>query len=116
MLTLSGFKELRFLLTKCPVMLNTLSEDTLVAHRERYLRAETERRGIRLHSSFHQSSGDSSMSKVGYCKYMSISRLTFSDVVSVLCAAQFDEILPKIALNLPFFFDGNDKLSLKLSV
>ena len=116
MLTLSGFNKI---LTKCPPMLNILSEDTLDAHTKRYLCATTERRDIRLHSSIHQSKGDSLMSKVRYCTYMSISRLTFSDTpkrLSVLCAPQFDEIFPKIALNLPVFFDGPGKSSLLLSV
>ena len=81
LLTLSGFYEFLFLLTKCTPILNTLSDDTLDAHTQRYFHATTERRGIRLHSSFHQSNGDSSMSKVGYCKFMSISRLTFSDTL-----------------------------------
>ena len=118
LLTFSGFKELCFWLTNCPPTLNTLYDGTLVAHTQRYLCATTERRGICLHSSFHHSSGDSSMSKAGYCKYMSISRLTYSDTLrlSAPCAENLDEILPKIALNLPFFFDNASVSSLKLSL
>ena len=61
LLTFSGFKELRYLLTKCPLMLNT-SLMLHLLHTQRYLHATVERRGICLHSSFHQSSGNSSIS------------------------------------------------------
>ena len=82
-------------------------------HTHRYLSAKAERRSIHLHYSFVPIHW---LLKVGYCKYMSISCSTFSDMLSVLCTAQFDEILPKRALNLPFFLDGAGKSSLQLSV
>ena len=98
-------------------MLNTLSDATLVAHTQRdtcvlrlkggaFICIPVSTNPVVIHRCL----------KVGYCKYISISCLTFSDTLSVLCAAQFDEILPKIALNLPFFFDDPGKSSLQLSV
>ena len=53
LLTLCGFKQLRLLFTTWPPTLNTLSEVTLVAHTQRYLRAVMESKGSLLHSSFH---------------------------------------------------------------
>lgn len=94
-------------------MLNTLSEVTLVAHMQRYLRAAIESIGILLHSSFHHLSGDSSISRLGYCKYISTPRLTRSDILTscVLALDGLDELVPNTALNFPFFLGGADELS-----
>ena len=114
-LTFCGFKQLHLLFTTWPPILNTLSDVTLVAHIQRYFWAVMESKGSLMHSSFHHWRGDSSMSRLGYCKYISSSCLNWSDTVAVPAfvpnVEDEAEPMPNIELNLPFFFVGACKLS-----
>ena len=72
--TLCGLIEFRLLRTTLPPILNTLSDGTLIAHTDKYLQAAEDSSGMRLASKLHHCSGDSSISKMGYCKYISALR------------------------------------------
>ena len=72
--TLCGLIAFCLLRTSLPSILNTLSDDTLVAHTDKYLRAAEDSGGMQLASKLHHYSGDSSISKMGYCKCISASR------------------------------------------
>ena len=71
--TLSSFKELLWSDTICPAQLNTHSDGTLVAQRQRYLCASLASRGYWKCSTFHHSSGESSTSSWGLVRYWSSS-------------------------------------------
>jgi len=88
-------------------MLNSHSEVALVAHVQKYSHAAIESIGILLHSSFHHLNGDSSISRLGYCKYISTSHLIQSNILTS-CVLSLDELVPNIALNFPFFLGAAD--------
>ena len=102
--TLCGLIEFRLLRTTLPPILNTLSDGTLIAHRDKYLRAAEDSSGMQLASKLHHFRGDSSISKMGYYKYISTSRRILSDKVSECELLLRVVVLPNNELNFPFLF------------
>ena len=86
----------------------------LVAQAQRYLQAAMESEGSLLHSSFHHWRGDSSISKLGYCKYISNSHLNWLDTLVVpvfMLVEDGGEAVPNIELSFPFILGDGYKPS-----
>ena len=78
MFGLSGFSWARCGVTICPALLKSLSDGALLAWIAKYLRANWLRRGKSLTWILHHSSGSSSPSMMGNCKYLFISFFNWS--------------------------------------
>ena len=97
--TLCGLIEFCLLCTTLPPILNTLSDGTLVAHTDKYLRVAEDSSGMQLASKLHHCSGDSSIPKMEYCKYISASCRILSDTLRECELVVKVAVLPNIELN-----------------
>ena len=82
MLTLSGFRQVRFEVTIFPATLNNLSEASLVAQIQKYFCASLESVEYIGPYCFHHCRGSASVSSCGHWRYSSISFSTFSSIES----------------------------------